>query len=83
MATISGCQNITAWLEESPVISDTAPWQGAVLAIHSHHPVIIITSDIIINQTVNWPCAACLTLPHTHMCKKSPPMQVHKLHTHT
>lgn len=50
---------------ESSVTSDTTVWQGAQLAIHFLHPVIIITSDIIINQTSNRPCAACLTPSHT------------------
>lgn len=66
MATISGCQSITAWLEDSPAISDTALWHSALLAIHSHHPAIIITSDTIINQASSWPCAACLTPTHTN-----------------
>lgn len=66
MATISGCQRITAWLEDSPVISDTALWHSALLAIHSHHPAIIIASDTIINQASSWPCAACLTPTHTN-----------------
>lgn len=66
MATISGCQSITAWLEDSPVISDTALWHRALLAIHSHHPAIIITSDTIINRASSWPCAACLTPTHTN-----------------
>lgn len=50
---------------ESSVTSDTTIWQGAQLAIHFLHQVIIITSDIIINQTSNRPCAACLTPSHT------------------
>lgn len=69
MATISDCQSITAWLEKSPVISDTALWQGALLAIHSHHPVIIITTDIE-NQS-NFKLAHCyLSYTRKHRQKK-------------
>lgn len=82
MATISGCQNIAAWLEESPVMSDTEVWQGSLQAVLSQHPVTIISSDLIINYISHSSCAARLTHTHTH-----PPLQEHKHttlpHSHT
>lgn len=79
MVTVSGCQNITTWLEKSPVISYTALWLALVLAIHSHHPVTTIIVDKTINQTLNWSIAACLT---PTPLEKHPRLQAHKHITH-
>lgn len=79
MVTVSGCQNITTWLEKSPVISYTALWQALVLAIHSHHPVTTIIIDKTINQTLNCSIAACLT---PTPLEKHPRLHAHKHITH-
>lgn len=69
MVTVSGCQNITTWLEKSPVISYTALWQALVLAIHSHHPV----TTIIVDKTIksNFKLLHCC-LSYTHTLRKTP-----------
>lgn len=87
MVTVSGCQNITAWLEKSQVISDAALWQAVALAIHSHHPVITVIADKIINQTSI--VLGCLSYTHarvhknTHGYMHTSPIQDPCKHTHT
>jgi len=80
MATISGCHNSTAWLEESPVMSDTALGHGALLAIRSHNPVIIIWYIILSNSKLAPRCPSYTpTQTHQHTCIKK---RVHRCHLH-